>query len=95
MKAKPQHKNCPVCGLPLDINTYIPGEANTKESELSDIKPGDITFCFSCRTVFVINEGLNIIIPDEDELFDIIHDEDFHNFINQIDQARKNKINLN
>jgi hypothetical protein len=92
MKGKPQNKNCPVCGLPLDINTYVPGQAG---KEPVDVESGDVTFCFSCRTVFVINEALNIVIPDEDELYEITHDEGFYHFVNQVDQARKNKINLN
>ena len=92
MKAKPQKKDCPVCGKCLDIDTYLPGEAG---NEPATIEPGDITFCFSCRTVLIFNDALNIVTPDEDKLWEITHDPDFHHFVNQIDQARKQKINLN
>lgn len=92
MKGKAQKKDCPICGNPLDIDTYIPGQASQEPAEIIS---GDVTFCFKCRTVLVINEALNIVMPEEDVLDKIIHDHDFHNFINQIDQAQKNKIHLN
>jgi hypothetical protein len=98
-KAKPQNKNCPVCGECLDINTFVPAElgedGTPEEKEPVDIKPDDITFCFQCRTVLIINQALNIVVPDDDTLYEITHDEDFYHFINKIDQARKNQINLN
>jgi hypothetical protein len=90
MKGKPQNKSCPVCGHPLDIDTYVPGQPEPVE-----IEPGDITFCFECRTIFVFNLALNIVLPDEQTLHKIAHDPDFYRFVDQIDTARKNKINLN
>lgn len=92
MKGIASNKMCSVCGKPLDIDTFVPGES-TKEPV--EVESGDITFCFNCRTVLIINEAFNIVVPDEDELYEIVHDEDFHYFISQIDDARKNKINLN
>lgn len=92
MKGQPLNKNCPVCSGKLDIDTYIPGQASQEPVE---VEPGDITFCFSCRTVLVVNEGFNIVMPDERLLWEISSDPDFHTFINQIDNARKNKPNLN
>lgn len=96
MKAAPQHKNCPVCGKCLDINTYIPAlPGDDSKKPIKEIEPYDVTFCFECRTVLVFNQALNIVTPDEDMLYEITHDPDFHRFIGQIDQARKNKPNLN
>lgn len=99
MKAKPQHKNCPVCGECLDINTYVPAEigedGKPKDKEPVDVNPDDITFCFKCRTVLIFNDALNVVIPDEETLWQIAHSEDFHHFINRIDQAMKIKPNLN
>ncbi len=98
LKGKPQNKNCPVCGEGLDINTYVPAEINDKvatDKEPVEITPDDITFCFQCRTVLVFNNALNVVVPDENTLYHITRDPDFHHFVNRIDQARKNKINPN
>lgn len=92
MRSAPQNKDCPVCGKCLDINTYVPGEAGKAPVE---VEPGDITFCFECRTVLVFNDSMNVVTPDEQTLYEVTHDPDFYHFVNQIDQARKNKINLN
>lgn len=94
MKAEPQHKNCPVCGNCLDIDTYIPGEQSGPDKSIQ-VAPDDITFCFECRSVLIFNEALNVVTPTDDELYYITHDPDFHRFIDQIDLARKNKPNLN
>lgn len=92
MKGTAQNKNCPVCGLPLDINTYVPGEASTQPVE---VNAGDVTFCFNCRTTLVFNQALNIVVPDEETLFEIEQHPGFHQMVNQIDDARRNKPNMN
>lgn len=92
MKGKAQNKDCPVCGNSLDIDTYVPGQA---AKEPVDISEGDITFCFNCRTILKMNKALNIVVPDEIEQNEIWNDEDFQNFIGEIDNARKIKPNMN
>ena len=92
MQAKPQGKNCPVCGKCLDIDTFVVGEKTDDEIEP---QPDDVTFCFGCRTVLIFNQALNVVVPDEDAFLEITHDPDFHRFINRIDDARRIKPNMN
>ena len=96
MKSKPINKDCPCCNKPLDINTLVPGQpAMVEESEMPDVEPGDVTFCFQCRTVLVINEALNVVVPDPFTLMQIVGNPNFHSFSNEIDTAMKSTPNMN
>lgn len=92
MKGKPTNQVCPACYQSLNIDTFVPGKAINEPIE---VQTDDVTFCFSCRTVLILDEYLNIVIPDPETLFYIISDPGFNSFISQIDNARKNKPSLN
>lgn len=93
MKVAPLGKNCPVCQKSLDINTFLPGQGDVDKSIKPE--PNDITYCFNCDSVLVFNEAIEIVVPNEIQLYYIVHDPDFARFVMQIKEARKIKPNMN
>lgn len=93
LKLSAQNKNCPQCGDKLDIDTVVPGQGGIDQSLKPE--PGDVTFCFGCRTPIVFNEALNLVVPGEDEMYFIRQDPGFYRMVEQIDAARAAKPNMN